>query len=106
LRDLLESAKPQTTVRERLEVELKRLKHELRLGCELRIWWVPNGHSTPSGEVRGDNIFIYEANEDVAIESLKHEFIDYTISKVTEPYKEMMNKLFPIINGDAYRKRD
>ncbi len=51
--------------------------------------WIPNKNSRISGEVRGDYIYVYDEDREVALETLKHEFVDYAISKVVEPYKEM-----------------
>lgn len=43
---------------------------------------------------------------DTALGTLKHEFIDYAISQLTEPYKEVTNKLISFINEDAYRRKE
>ncbi|MFQ5870839.1 MAG: hypothetical protein ACE5IB_01600 [Candidatus Geothermarchaeales archaeon] len=37
---------------------------------------------------------------------MKHEFLDYAISQVIVPYREMTNKLISLINEDAYRKKE
>jgi len=57
-------------------------------------------------EVRGYHIHIYEEEGEVALETLKHEFIDYSISKVIEPYKEVANRLIALINDEAYRRKE
>lgn len=93
-------------MQKRLEAELKRLKKTLRLGYELQALCTPNNNSRLSGEVKGDRIYIYEKDEDMAVEILKHEFIDYAISKVIEPYKQVSNKLISLINEDAYKKKE
>lgn len=90
----------------RLEEELERLTRILKLGYELKVLWIPNGNSKLSGEVRGDCIYIYEENEDEAKETLKHEFLDYAISKVIEPNKKLVNKLISLVNEEAYRKKE
>ena len=90
----------------RLAEELERLKRNLKMGYELKVWWVPNSNSNLSGEVRGDSIYIYEEDEDTAVATLKHEFIDYAISKVIEPYREVTNKLISLINEDAYKRKE
>lgn len=91
---------------ERLEQELERLKRILKLGYELKVRWIPNDDSKLSGEVKGEIIYIYERNGDLAMETLKHELIDYTISKVIEPYGEVTNRLIALINDDAYRRKE
>jgi len=103
---MLEVAKTQKSVQKRLETELEKLKRILKMGYELKVLWIPNSNSKLSGEVRGDCIYIYEDDEGVAVETLKHEFIDYAISKVIEPYREVTNRLISIINEDAYKKKE
>jgi len=96
----------QYDLQKKLEAELERLKRILRLGCEVKVRWIPNNNSKISGEVKGETIFVYDEEEELAQETLKHEFIDYAIGKVIEPYKEVTNKLIALINEDAYRKKE
>lgn len=88
------------------ETELERLKKILKLGYELKVRWIPNSNSKISGEVRGDCIYVYDEKREVALETLKHEFVDYAISKVVEPYKEVTNRLIALINEDAYKRKE
>jgi len=90
----------------KLEAELERLKKLLGLGYGLKVKWIPNGNEKLSGEVKEDVIYIYEEDEKVAIETLKHEFLDYAISQVIEPYKQITNRLISLINEDAYRRKE
>jgi len=62
--------------------------------------------SRVSGEVRGDYIYVYDDDKEVALETLKHEFVDYAISKVIEPYKDVTNRLIAIINDIAYTRKE
>lgn len=89
-----------------LEEELERLKHKLQMAYELTVIWIPNGNDKLSGEVKGETIFIYEENEKEAIETLRHEFLDYAISKVIEPYRNVTNKLIMLINEEAYKRKE
>lgn len=93
-------------VQKNLETELERLKRILKLGYELKVKWLPNINSRISGEVKGDYIYIYDKDREVALETLKHEFIDYAISKVIEPYKEVTNRLIDLVNEDAYKRKE
>ena len=93
-------------LQKRLEEELKRLKSILKLGYELNIRWIPGNDSRLSGEVKGETIYVYDEEEELALETLKHEFIDYAISKVIEPYKEVTNKLITLINEEAYKRKE
>jgi len=96
----------QYDLQKKLEAELERLKKILKLGYELKVRWIPNNNSKLSGEVKGETIYIYDEEEELALETLKHEFIDYAISKVIEPYKEVTNRLISLINDDAYRRKE
>lgn len=93
---------PQT----RLEEELTRLQCKLKLGHELTARWVPGGSSKLSGEVRDETIFVYEEDEEAAIETLKHEVIDFAMGQIIEPYKEVTNRLISMVNEDAYRRKE
>ncbi|MEM1570330.1 MAG: hypothetical protein QXL27_09115 [Candidatus Bathyarchaeia archaeon] len=73
---------------------------------ELKVVWIPNGDSKLSGEVKGETIYIYEEDFEKALETLKHEFIDYAISKVIEPYRDVTNKLLMLINEGAYGRKE
>ena len=89
-----------------LEEELERLKKILKLGYELKVRWIPNINSRIYGEVKGDYIYLYGEDKEIALETLKHEFIDTAISKIIEPYKDVTNRLISLINEDAYKKKE
>ncbi|MEM3368493.1 MAG: hypothetical protein QW193_01180 [Nitrososphaerales archaeon] len=93
-------------IQRKLENELERLKRILQMGYELKVRWIPNGNDKLSGEVKGDFIYIYDDNEELAINTLKHEFLDYAISQVIEPYRQVTNKLISLINEEAYRRKE
>jgi hypothetical protein len=40
------------------------------------------------------------------LETLRHEFLDYAISRVIEPYKQVTNKLITLINEEAYKRKE
>jgi hypothetical protein len=88
-----------------LETELERLKHLLGLGHHLMVKWTPKDGKL-SGEVNGNCIYIYEGEEKPALETLRHEFLDYAISQAIEPYKEVTNRLILMVNESAYRKKE
>ena len=93
-------------IQKKLESELERLKRILQMGYELKVRWIPNSNKKLSGEVKGDFIYIYDEDEELAINTLKHEFLDYAISQVIEPYKQVTNKLIMLINEEAYRRKE
>ena len=89
-----------------LDGELERLKRLLRMGYELKVVWLPNNNSNLSGEVKGETIYVYEEEVEKALETLKHEFLDYSISQVIEPYRQLTNKLIMLINEEAYKRKE
>ena len=89
-----------------LEQELELLKTAFKMGYELGVKWVPRGSEKLAGEVKADLIFIYDEDEEQAIRTLKHEFIDYLVSQAIMPYKEVTNKLISLINEDAYKRKE
>lgn len=93
-------------LQEKLEEELEKLKRRLRMGYELRVLWLPGDNVELSGEVRGETIYIYEGSEEKALETLRHEFLDYAISQVIEPYRQTANKLIILINEETYRRKE
>ena len=42
-----------------------------------RVVWMPDKTASLSGEVRGNTIYIYEVEEEKAIQALKHEVVDH-----------------------------
>ena len=94
------------TGQNRLTEELERLKRKLGLGNELTVKWLPGRKLDICGEVKGTCIFIYEISEEKALETLKHEFLDYLISKTIEPYEKIANKLIGLVNEEAYHRKE
>ena len=90
----------------KLKAELERLKRTLSLGYELKVEWMPNVDSNLSGEVKHDIIYVYEERQDEAIKTLRHEFLDYAISRLLEPYKQVTNSLISLINQSVYTKKE
>jgi len=90
----------------RLENELERLKKRLKVGYELRVVWLPNNSGNLAGEVKGETIYIYDESEKEALKTLRHEFLDYAISKLIEPYKNVTNKLIMLMNEEAYKHKE
>lgn len=90
----------------RLPKELERLRRKLGLGYELTVKWLPGRKMEICGEVKDNVILIYEEDEAKAIETLKHEFLDYLISRTIEPYERIANKLIGLLNDEAYLRKE
>ena len=89
-----------------LERELDRLKQLSDMGKNLRIVWLPSKNSKKEGQVVGRTIYIYSTNIHEALQTLRHEFIDYLICKAIEPYQKLANILLSLISEQAYRKKE
>jgi hypothetical protein len=93
-------------VEDRLRVELKRLQTLLGLTQDLKVVCMPDTDKAVSGEVRDGTIYIYEADVAKAVQTLRHELLDYLVSQAVEPYREVTNRLIKMINEDAYKRKE
>jgi len=94
-------------VQVKLEGELERLKKVSGLGEELKVRWVPNPNSDRHGEVKGDVVYVYDEDEERALLTLKHEFIDYHISSdVVEPLIKYINMQKCLIEDLIYGRKE
>ncbi len=60
-----------------------------------------------SGEIVNGSIYIYEAEEEKAIQTLKHELIDYLItSKVVKPLVDLLNLLIKAREAEIHREKE
>ncbi len=82
------------------------MKELFKSGYELEVVYNPDPGSRLSGEVKGEIIYIYEEDEERAINTLKHEFLDYLISSVTEPYRLVVNVFIRTLNEIAYDRKE
>jgi len=91
---------------QRLETELHRLKRKFRMGQELQLEWTPN-NGPKSGEVLDTTIRIYEEDETKALDTLRHEFIEYLLTRdLVAPYKRMINKLISLFEEEMYDRKE
>ncbi len=88
-----------------LKEELARLTQS-GSGDVLDVVWVPRIDSSKEGEVVGKTIFVYSQDPSQAIETLRHEFVDYLVCKAVEPYHDMVNALLSVLSERAYRKKE
>jgi len=91
----------------KVEEELSRLERTIGLGHELSVRWVPNRGFDKHGEVRDKVIYVYDVGLDEALETLRHEFIDYCISvEVVEPLVSLINLQKAMIENLTYRRKE
>jgi hypothetical protein len=89
-----------------LKQELAHLKSRFKLGQELRLQWTPNS-GPKSGEVNGTTICIYEADPTKALDTLRHEFIEYLLTRdLVAPYKRLINKLISLFEEEMYDRKE
>jgi len=90
----------------RLQEEFKAMM--AKLGVQnLTLVWLPDLSKGLSGEVRNTIVYIYEEDEVKALETLKHELLDYIItSKIVKPLVELVNLLIKSKESDIYREKE
>lgn len=89
-----------------LRQELARLKQKFQMGQELSLEWTPND-GPKSGEVTGTTIRIYESDSTKALETLRHEFIEYLLTRdLVAPYKRLINKLISLLEEEMYDRKE
>lgn len=89
-----------------LEKELERLKKLTNVYDDLNVEWVPKAHSDKDGSVVGKTIYIHSTTIPDANKVLRHEFIDYVVSKAIEPYLSLTNLLLSLISERAYKEKE
>ena len=93
--------------------ELDKLRHVTGLGHELKVVWSPISSSKLSGEVKNDVIYVYEEDCTRALNVLRHEFFDYSVSRAIKPYERatafyraMVNALIEKLGEEAYSEKE
>jgi hypothetical protein len=67
---------------------------------------MPN-NGAKSGEATGGTIRIYEEDEATALETLRHEFIEYLLTRdLVTPYKALINKLISLFEEEMYDRKE
>ena len=95
------------SLEDRLREELERLKRESGLGHSLEVRWVPDPSSSRHGEVKGTTIYIYDEDGEGALQTLKHEFVDYVITKgVVEPLIKYINLQKCLFEDQVYKRKE
>lgn len=79
---------------------------EVRRGSRINGQVVARKKTGDLREVKGECIYVYVEKEQKALETVKHEFLDYLISKTIEPYQKIANKLIGLINDEAYARKE
>ena len=91
----------------KLAKALDDLKTRLAINEELELVWLPTVQGPLSGEIKGKQILIYEADEIKALETLQHELIEYSIStRIIRPLVRLINLLIKSKEADIYEAKE
>jgi hypothetical protein len=67
-------------VQRRLEEELRRLKAKFGLAGNLGVVWSPKpSHGEDRGMASGSTILVFDSDEEAAVKTLRHEYIEYVL---------------------------
>ena len=101
------STKLSITTKQLLDQELLDLKSKFQMAQELKINWLLDANNKKSGEVLGNTIYIYETDEEKALDTLRHEFLEYILTyELVAPYKRLVNKLITLFEEEMYLKKE
>ena len=90
-----------------LERELERLEAKLGLGFGLKVVWAPDPSNPLSGEVKNGIIYVYEEDLEGAVQTLKHELLDYMLtSKLVQPLVSLVNLLIKSKEVEIYKEKE
>ncbi len=90
-----------------LEKELLRLEKKLPVGESLVLSWRPQPDSQVSGEVRGNTLYVYSETVDEALETLRHEYIDYVLTRgIVRPLVAIVNNLIKLRETEIYSQKE
>jgi len=60
-----------------------------------------------SGEVIGRTIYIYKKDGAKALDTLRHEFLEYILTyELVAPYKKLVNKLITLFEEEMYVRKE
>jgi len=86
---------------------LDELKEKLAIEEELELVWLPSVRGPLSGEIKDKRIYIYEAEEAKAIQTLVHELVDYLVTtRVVRPLVKLINLLVKSTEADVYQAKE
>ena len=79
-----------------------------KLGVQhLELVWRPDPRKDVSGEVRNGTLYVYEEDENKAMEIMRHELVDYLItSRLVKPLVELINLLIKSRQSDIYQEKE
>jgi hypothetical protein len=104
-KEVSDSRNPQ----EVLEDELAALKNFIPFGdaINLEICWIPDPDPPVFGEVINQKIFLYDSNLKNAISTLRHEYLDFYLSKrLISPLMAIVNLFIELKTNEIYKEKE
>jgi hypothetical protein len=92
-----------------LEKELIALKTLLPFEAaqKLSVCWKPNLNAPVLGEIVDCTIFLYDSNIEAAVSTLKHEYLDFYLSKrLISPLISMLNLFIELKTKEVYLEKE
>lgn len=94
----------------KVELKMQEKLHELTKNFRVRhleLVWLPDARRRFSGEVRNGILYIYEEDEEKAMETLKHELIDHVLtSNLITPLVGLVNLLIKSKEAEIYSEKE
>jgi len=81
------------TVKKALQERLERELDSLKVKIGLEVISAPGGSLKQDGEVKRGVIYVYDTDEEKAIDTLNHEFREFLIMQPAIRYKDLANML-------------
>jgi hypothetical protein len=92
-----------------LEDELALLKNLIPFDAaqNLAVCWIPNSDSPVFGEVKNQKIFLYDSKLENAVSTLKHEYLDFYLSKqLISPLMAVVNLFIELKTNEIYKEKE
>jgi len=91
----------------KLAKALADLKTKLAIEEEFELVWLPSVQGPLSGEIKEKRIFIYEAEEAKALQTLIHELVDYLVTtRIVQPLVKLVNLLVKSTEANIYQAKE
>lgn len=91
-----------------LQQEFLRLKAKLGIGNEVTsVVWIRKPDSPVCGEVKNGTVYIYERDGRKAVETLRHELLDFLLtSRIINPFVSLVNLLIKSREAEIYKEKE
>ena len=94
-------------VESKLMEEFERVRRLLEITGLAGVVWKPNQPGNLSGEVKNGVVYIYECDGYKALETLRHEMMDYHItSRLIRPLIDVINSLIKLREAEIYKEKE